>query len=61
MVIKIKPSYWELFKKSLNNLYQVLEELQKEYSSNYMVNEINDPILQTTIMDFLKEMTLNDS
>jgi len=45
----------------LNNLYQVLEELQKEYSSNYMVNEINDPILQTTIMDFLKEMTLNDS
>lgn len=60
IVIKANPKNCRLFKSGLKNIYAVLDELQSESSFNYLVDSINDPILQTTILDFLKEMAIND-
>ena len=58
--IKLKPEFKKCFNKSLDNLYIVLENLQKDDSINYSIDKINDPMLQCTILSFIKELAITD-
>ncbi len=59
-VIKIKPEFRELFKNSLTSLYEVLDDLLRSDNKNYLIENLNDPILQINILQFLKEIAIHD-